>query len=380
MSSTTFSLRKQNIVPDRAGAIEDGERDNHLQAANIVASTTTHGSGAPSPRPNQGLLGPYAEIPAAHRTGLPHSTTADKLNEHLSSFNDSPVVTTQEAGKTACSGITVLIVDDEAHNLRLMEMALTRKGFQVSTAMNGEEALHKLQSLQFEVTLVDQVMPKMCGSEMIEILRKREAASPSKARTPAVMVTGNTLDKDRVQYSEAGCDGLLEKPVSIGTISDDIISFLEEYRSKGEDLSSSPISFGFIINLHKFSEASNSGQKQKEERSADPNADSRDLSISTSRGPSPHGKIGSVGSQEQYSAAISSQPIKHDFHTSIVDHERLPMTNSFERVPATSQITITGKEDYQTHESTLTQSAASSLSPRALSFDNSDSSWMGMIR
>ncbi len=60
----------------------------------------------------------------------------------------------------------ILIVDDEAEIIRLLSRRLTRRGHQVSTATNGEEALTRLREAAFEVAIMDYMMPGMNGLEL----------------------------------------------------------------------------------------------------------------------------------------------------------------------------------------------------------------------
>lgn len=104
----------------------------------------------------------------------------------------------------------ILVVDDIAPNVKLLEAKLTREFFHVVTAMSGPEALEKAKSERPDVILLDIMMPGMDGFEVCERLK----ADPSTQNIPVVMVTALTDISDRVRGLEAGADDFLSKPVN----------------------------------------------------------------------------------------------------------------------------------------------------------------------
>lgn len=104
----------------------------------------------------------------------------------------------------------VLVVDDLLANVRLLEAKLTAEYFEVSTAMNGVDALETIQRVHPDIVLLDVMMPGMDG---IEVCRRIK----SNARThhiPVIMVTALDQPEDRVRGLEAGADDFLSKPVN----------------------------------------------------------------------------------------------------------------------------------------------------------------------
>jgi putative two-component system response regulator len=103
----------------------------------------------------------------------------------------------------------ILVVDDEDRNLRLMELLLTPFGYDVITAINGEEALEKVHEISPDVILLDIMMPKTDGFEVARQLKREEETKI----IPIVMVTALNEVEDRVKALEAGADDFLNKPV-----------------------------------------------------------------------------------------------------------------------------------------------------------------------
>ena len=83
---------------------------------------------------------------------------------------------------------SVLVVDDEEVNRELLSRRLTRSGFQVQVAGGGEEALGKVSQTQFDLVLLDQMMPGKSGGDVLRELRSHY----SQADLPVIMVTAVT--------------------------------------------------------------------------------------------------------------------------------------------------------------------------------------------
>jgi len=103
----------------------------------------------------------------------------------------------------------ILVVDDQPQNIELLEEYLVPQGYEVVKAVSGEEALEKFVHNQIDLILLDVMMPKMSGIELLEKLR---AGEKTKA-IPVVMVTVLKDTEDKVKALEAGCDDFISKPV-----------------------------------------------------------------------------------------------------------------------------------------------------------------------
>ena len=103
----------------------------------------------------------------------------------------------------------ILVVDDQFQNIELLEAYLVPQGYEIVKAASGEEALEKLVNSQIDLVLLDVMMPRMSG---IEVLEKLRADEKTKA-IPVVMVTVLKETEDKVKALEAGCDDFISKPV-----------------------------------------------------------------------------------------------------------------------------------------------------------------------
>jgi adenylate cyclase len=104
----------------------------------------------------------------------------------------------------------ILVVDDTPANVKLLSDLLAVKGYQVSAAVNGEEALAKVVQEKPDLVLLDVMMPGISGYEVCKRIRE----NPETALLPVVMCTSLDPAQERVKGIEAGADDFLSKPVN----------------------------------------------------------------------------------------------------------------------------------------------------------------------
>jgi adenylate cyclase len=116
----------------------------------------------------------------------------------------------------------ILAVDDVPDNLDILQMRLESQGYEVATAGDGMEALEKIRELLPDLVLLDIMMPKMDGIEVV----KRLKADTSLPLIPVILVTARADAKDVVAGLESGGDDYLTKPVDHAALSARVRSML----------------------------------------------------------------------------------------------------------------------------------------------------------
>ena len=100
----------------------------------------------------------------------------------------------------------ILVVEDEKHLNRIISEAVEDEGYSVDSCYNGLEALEYLECAQYDVIILDVMMPKMNGFQLVKKLRDRGD------RTPVLFLTARDAVADRVEGLESGGDYYLTKP------------------------------------------------------------------------------------------------------------------------------------------------------------------------
>ncbi len=104
----------------------------------------------------------------------------------------------------------ILIVDDEPNIVISLEFLMKKEGFEVAVAVDGEEALAKVDSFRPDLVLLDVMMPKKSGFEVCEALR----ADPEMAGLLVVMLTAKGRETEVAKGLAIGADAYVTKPFS----------------------------------------------------------------------------------------------------------------------------------------------------------------------
>ena len=102
----------------------------------------------------------------------------------------------------------VLVVEDEPELLKLTARALREQGYAVDEAADGEEGLFKAQSWDYQAILLDVMLPRLDGWQLLKALRKSKT-------TPVLMLTARDQIPDRVRGLDLGADDYLVKPFEL---------------------------------------------------------------------------------------------------------------------------------------------------------------------
>jgi len=102
----------------------------------------------------------------------------------------------------------ILVVDDERHIVRLVEVNLQRAGYDVETAYDGVEALEKVKNAKPDMIVLDVMMPRMDGFEVLQNLQ----ANAGTADIPVIMLTAKAQDADIFKGWQSGVSSYLTKP------------------------------------------------------------------------------------------------------------------------------------------------------------------------
>ncbi|MBM3790505.1 MAG: response regulator transcription factor [Acidobacteria bacterium] len=108
--------------------------------------------------------------------------------------------------------MNILVIEDEGKVTNIIKKGLEHAGYEVEIACDGEEGFDKFRNGEYDLILLDLMLPKINGWELIPIFRKR---NPS---LPIIAVTAKTQVEDRVQGLNLGCDDYLVKPFAVAEL------------------------------------------------------------------------------------------------------------------------------------------------------------------
>lgn len=127
------------------------------------------------------------------------------------------------------NGLKILVVDDEARMRKLVKDFLVSKGFYVEEAGDGEEAVEKFFAQKdISLVLLDVMMPKMDGWEVLKTIRKY-------SQVPVIMLTARSEERDELQGFSLGVDEYISKPFSPKILVARVEAILRRANASGGD-------------------------------------------------------------------------------------------------------------------------------------------------
>lgn len=119
---------------------------------------------------------------------------------------------------------SILVVDDNESNVRLLEATLGAHRYLVRTAMDAEEAIRVLETFQPRLILMDIQLPGMDGLELTRLLKR----DPARRHIVVLALTAYAMKGDEEKAIAAGCDGYITKPIDTRSLPALIASYLKK--------------------------------------------------------------------------------------------------------------------------------------------------------
>jgi DNA-binding response OmpR family regulator len=123
----------------------------------------------------------------------------------------------------------ILVIDDEPYILRALSYLLTREGYRVETASNGEEGLARVQELKPPLVFLDIMMPRMNGYEVCEQIKQ----DPELAKTYVIMLSAKGQQIDRERGLLGGADDYMTKPFSPREVAEHVRTLIAKLQEDG---------------------------------------------------------------------------------------------------------------------------------------------------
>ena len=130
----------------------------------------------------------------------------------------------REANEKKYPDARVLVVDDNKVNVKVLCAFLKRFDINPDTALSGEEAIEAVKEKEYDLILMDHMMPEMDGVEATKIIRALRL--PWSRTVRIVACTANVLKGIEEEFKEAGMDGFLPKPIQMDSLSKELLKNL----------------------------------------------------------------------------------------------------------------------------------------------------------
>ena len=124
-------------------------------------------------------------------------------------------------------GKKVLVVDDEKLIVKGIRFSLEQEGMEVDTAFDGEEAVEKAQGKEYDIILLDIMLPKLDGLQVCQQIREF-------SNVPIIMLTAKGDDMDKIMGLEYGADDYITKPFNILEVKARIKAIMRRTTSRSE--------------------------------------------------------------------------------------------------------------------------------------------------
>jgi CheY-like chemotaxis protein len=135
------------------------------------------------------------------------------------------------SANSAHNGLRILLAEDDHINQLVSASILTKLGYKVDVVPNGTDALRKLSTEDYDLVLMDCMMPGVNGYEATAVIRDKESAVRNHA-IPVIALSGNVFVTDQEKCRAAGMDDFLSKPVIIL----DLVALLEKWSAADRTL------------------------------------------------------------------------------------------------------------------------------------------------
>ncbi|MGL5558781.1 MAG: response regulator transcription factor [Paraclostridium dentum] len=107
--------------------------------------------------------------------------------------------------------INILLIDDEKKICEFVKAYLDKEGYKTDVAYNGNDAINYLDNNQYDIVLLDRMLPDISGEEICNYIRN----NCKLINVPIIMLSAKTEDDDRIEGFELGCDDYICKPFNV---------------------------------------------------------------------------------------------------------------------------------------------------------------------
>jgi len=158
----------------------------------------------------------------AHFKIGPKANVTPHLDEEVPSASSK-----KESASKGLRILNILLAEDNRLNQKIAEKLLGKKGWLVTIAQNGQEAINQINAKTFDLVLMDVQMPILDGLEATRIIRRKE--KESSRHIPIIAMTARAMAEDEKKCLDAGMDAYIAKPIDAAKVYDTIEQLMDRY-------------------------------------------------------------------------------------------------------------------------------------------------------
>lgn len=129
----------------------------------------------------------------------------------------------------------ILVAEDEPMLLKTIELKLKKEGYDITTTIDGREAVAKIESIDPDMVITDIMMPYVSGLEIVSIIRKREGK-----KIPIIILSAMEQEKVVMEAFELGADDYITKPFSLNELAIRVKRLMSQYNRNNPGIASQP--------------------------------------------------------------------------------------------------------------------------------------------
>jgi CheY-like chemotaxis protein/signal transduction histidine kinase len=194
-----------NDIPELSDTLKMAIEQKDFKTISFIAFTIMEGAADISSEP---IVGVCNQLESAGQ-----SENIEKVKAHYQSFQDL-IRAFKEAvlPEKSIKDFSILVVEDEPTNQKLMERILKKKNYSIRMVDNGIDAIKEMKQHPFDLIIMDVQLPGMDGMETTQRIRNMEPDIIN-PKVPVIAVSAHALKDDQMLFSSSGMDDFIEKPV-----------------------------------------------------------------------------------------------------------------------------------------------------------------------
>lgn len=233
ISKTADLARVQFRITDTGIGIKKEDLNRIFETfrrVDAAANSSTEGTGLglSITKGYVGLMGGELRVESEYGVGSTFIADIDQRIADASPMKELKDRRGAENGRLIFKGLNVLAVDDNRMNLKLISKIMSIHGLEIDTAESGAQAIEKCGAKNYDIILLDHMMPEMDGVETMKRIRLLGGGYEKGGANLIIALTANALNGAREEMMSLGFDEFLSKPIDVKVLDEAFVKILDQ--------------------------------------------------------------------------------------------------------------------------------------------------------